>query len=154
MSRADILVKLITISFVIFSHPVAAPVLQQKQPGAAVLINSGDSVQIGCIGCVLTPPNNPTVFIDCTPESGEDPFYQWFVQFNETDELLLEGETSAMLSVTEEGTYICRVGNVDNPPQETATTIIGCKLICNPLEGGIQLGYFSSLIPITGFHPG
>ena len=89
VSRADILVKLITISFVVFSHPVAAPVLQQKQPGAAVLINSSGSVQIGCIGCVLTPPNNPTVFIDCTPESGEDPFfYQWFVQFNETDDLL------------------------------------------------------------------
>ena len=120
--------------------------LPQKPPDSRVNVSSGDTVQIGCIGCVVSSPDEPKVFINCTPESGEEPFfYQWFVQFNETDELLLEGEINAMLSVTEEGTYICQVNNTDNPfPAMSTTTIVGCELICLVQ---VQFKYLSSVIP-------
>ena len=94
---------------------------------------SGGTVTIGCNGCVLTPPDDPVVTIDCTPESGDPPFfYTWFRREGGND-TVLEGETDSQLTVTEDGQFVCEVRTLDITLPATATTIIRRKLICNHL---------------------
>ena len=107
------------------SHP-GEPVLPTKEPDNRVEVVSGGIVQIGCIGCIVIPPDDPEVSIDCTPVAGNNPFfYTWFTRKNDTD-ILLE-ERSSTLNVTEEGEYICQVSNNDRLFPATSTTMIRCK---------------------------
>ena len=98
-------------------------------------VESGATVAIGCNACIPTPPEFTQVDIDCTPISGDGPFtYTWLLRREGFNDTVLD-ETGSVLTVTEEGEYVCEVSNQDTTLPITATTIVRRKLICTLLMG-------------------